>query len=200
MIWLALLIAYLLGSIPMAFILGKLIKKKDIRTLGTKNVGATNAFQQIGKFAGIFTALFDMIKGVLAFWLAYLLMQSFGFSIFWVFAAGFVAIVGHMWPIYLQFKGGKGTATAAGLMLMSFIVLIVMHSINMWFFIIPIAVAAVVVFTIKKPILTYFIFGGALTVFVIILLGFFEWTWFMIALTAFLIYKSIEGYRQMGHW
>jgi glycerol-3-phosphate acyltransferase PlsY len=112
-VFISLLIAYLLGSINPAYFLGKYLKHIDIRKLGTKNAGTMNAAKVLGKVPAIFIAIFDLSKGILAISIAYLLRVP----IFFIYLAGFVAILGHIFPFYLKFRGGQGAATATGLLL-----------------------------------------------------------------------------------
>ena len=108
----AFLSAYLLGSLPTSFIMGKLIKKIDIRQHGSGNVGATNALRVLGTKIGIITLIIDIGKGIAAVWLGKLLVPQpanillIGFGLF--------AILGHVFTIFLNFRGGKGVATSAG--------------------------------------------------------------------------------------
>lgn len=106
-----LILSYLIGSINPAYILCWLLKGKDIRRLGTRNAGATNAYYVLGDGYGIFVAIFDAAKGILAMALA--LYNSF--NVWWVYGAAAAAVIGHVFPFYLGFKGGlgKSTATAA---------------------------------------------------------------------------------------
>ena len=109
----AIAIGYLLGSIPFAYIAGRLKKGVDIRQVGGRNVGALNTFREIGVTAGLAVLAADVAKGLLAVFIAHWL----GLSLIWTFVAGFAAVVGHNWPIFLGFKGGKGTATTLGVLL-----------------------------------------------------------------------------------
>lgn len=104
---LALVIAYLLGSIPSAYIAGRLRKGIDIRTIGTKNMGAMNSFYQLGFATGLMVLLADVFKGVLALAIA----RWMGLPEFCVYLAGLFAILGHNYTIWLRFHGGKGGAT-----------------------------------------------------------------------------------------
>lgn len=108
------LIAYLLGSIPFGLIVGTLFGGKDVRTFGSGNIGATNVSRVAGPFAGILTLLLDAAKGSAAVVLA---ARVTGDSAAWMIVAGLCALVGHCYPIWLKFKGGKGVATAAGIFL-----------------------------------------------------------------------------------
>lgn len=120
---LALLAAYLLGSIPTALWVGRqFFQLADIREHGSGNAGATNTFRVLGKKAGTFVLLFDALKGFAA---AYFLpnwllsQQVIAPSALFYFrlACGVLAVVGHIYPIFAQFRGGKGVATILGMML-----------------------------------------------------------------------------------
>ncbi|MCA1932152.1 MAG: glycerol-3-phosphate 1-O-acyltransferase PlsY [Calditerrivibrio sp.] len=105
---------YLLGSIPFSYILVKSIKGVDIRTLGSKNVGATNAGRILG-FKGFLVAfLLDMLKGYIPI---LIFGKIFNFSIELQLLFGIIVILGHTFTIFLNFKGGKGVATAVGVYL-----------------------------------------------------------------------------------
>ncbi len=110
---LAVVIGYLLGSIPFAYIAARLVKGVDIRQVGGGNVGALNTMREIGTVAGLAVLFADMGKGLLAV----LVAQWLGVSLVFVFIAGFAAVVGHNWPAFLGFKGGMGGATILGVLL-----------------------------------------------------------------------------------
>jgi glycerol-3-phosphate acyltransferase PlsY len=107
---LALVAAYLLGSIPFAFLLVKASGRVDVRSVGSGNVGATNALRAAGWKVALPIAVLDIAKGVGAV----LLMRQVTGSPSWAAAAGLAAIVGHCFPVWLRFSGGKGVATGAG--------------------------------------------------------------------------------------
>jgi len=109
--WLLLLFAYLLGSIPIGWIVGKVFFGLDIRNSGSGNIGATNALRLFGTTTGIIVLLLDMGKGFLATWLSFRLLPL---GSPFVAVSALLVIVGHVFPIYLGFKGGKGVATAGG--------------------------------------------------------------------------------------
>jgi len=102
---------YLLGSVPFGLILAKIFGGRDVRTAGSGNIGATNVARVAGPFAGILTLLLDVAKGAGAVLLAALFSQG---STLWMMIAGLCALVGHCFPLWLKFRGGKGVATAAG--------------------------------------------------------------------------------------
>ncbi len=103
-------VAYLLGSVPFALLVVRALTGKDIRTVGSGNVGATNAVRAAGIPAGIIVTILDVGKGTLPV----LLMQSFDPSARWVGATAVAAVVGHCFPVWLRFSGGKGVATGLG--------------------------------------------------------------------------------------
>ena len=107
----AFIAAYLLGSIPSAYIMGRLTKKIDIRTVGSHNMGAMNSFYNLGKGVGVMVLAADVLKGVAAVALADLL---FNIPNLYMFICGFIVVLGHNYPVWLKFKGGKGGATAIG--------------------------------------------------------------------------------------
>jgi acyl phosphate:glycerol-3-phosphate acyltransferase len=118
------LAAYLLGSIPTGYLVG-LAKGVDIRSVGSGNIGATNAFRILGKPAGVIVGIIDALKGFLACWLVPKLVSQFLFPAaqkntasreyeYLLLLAGLAAIVGHNYTCWLRFKGGKGIATTAG--------------------------------------------------------------------------------------
>lgn len=108
------LIAYLLGSIPVGWIVARLFFKTDIRAGGSGNIGATNALRQFGTLVGVIVLLLDMGKGIAAVLLAKSIYSELPAL---TVLCGLIAILGHIFPVWLKFKGGKGVATAAGVVL-----------------------------------------------------------------------------------
>ena len=114
----AALIGYLLGSINTAVILSKAVYKKDIRLQGSGNAGMTNMQRIYGKKAALFTFMGDFCKGIAAVLLGKLLLHAGGFaSVDGACIAGAFAVIGHNWPVYFGFKGGKGVLTAFSVMI-----------------------------------------------------------------------------------
>ena len=105
------LASYLLGSIPFGFLLAKIFGHTDVRSAGSGNIGATNVLRVAGPAAGILTLILDAGKGWLAVWLTSRIMHG---SSSMMIAAGFFVLIGHCFPVWLRFRGGKGVATAAG--------------------------------------------------------------------------------------
>lgn len=103
--------AYVLGSIPTAFIIGKLITKTDIRTVGSGNVGATNLLRIAGPFWGITALILDTGKGFLVIWIT---SRLFPGNNLLIVTSGLVAILGHIYSVFLGFKAGKGIAASLG--------------------------------------------------------------------------------------
>ena len=110
MLFLILFISYLIGSIPFGFILTKIFLKKDIREIGSGNIGATNALRTGNKLIGYSTLILDISKAVIL-----LLIIKFNFSEY-LFTSSIAVFLGHVFPIWLKFKGGKGVATYVGLL------------------------------------------------------------------------------------
>jgi len=108
----AIIIGYLLGSIPFAYIVAHIRKGVDIRKVGGGNVGALNTYREIGPVFGIGVLALDIIKGLFAV----LIARWLDLSVAWICVAGFAAIIGHNWPIFLKFRGGKGAATVLGVL------------------------------------------------------------------------------------
>jgi glycerol-3-phosphate acyltransferase PlsY len=107
-----LIIAYLLGSIPTSYLMGRILKKIDIRKFGSGNIGATNAFRVLGVKVGILTLIIDVAKGFFAIQLGKYILENPD-DLFLIFI-GLAVILGHIFTIFLKFKGGKGVATSAG--------------------------------------------------------------------------------------
>lgn len=120
------LLSYLLGSIPTSIWVGRIYKKIDIRNFGSGNAGATNTFRILGWKAGVVVALIDLAKGFTAAYficnIGYVVgdipahIGMWDTHVFMQIVAGFAAVLGHMFPMYAHFKGGKGVITAAGML------------------------------------------------------------------------------------
>jgi len=104
---------YVLGSVPFAVLISRMVKGIDIRQVGTKNPGAANVLREVGKVWGILVWLLDTLKGVGAMLLAH---RALGVHLFWVVMAGIAAVAGHCWSPFLRFRGGRGVSTAGGVL------------------------------------------------------------------------------------
>ena len=112
-----LLLGYLLGSIPSGFLAGKWCKGIDLRTIGSGSTGATNVLRNVGKKPALAVFLVDVAKGAAAVLLARALNQSSAVNDWIQVLAGLAALAGHIWPVWLGFKGGKAVATGFGMFL-----------------------------------------------------------------------------------
>ncbi len=110
---LILLLGYLLGSFPSGYLAGKIIKGIDIRSIGSGSTGATNVLRHIGKRAAIAVFLIDVSKGIISI----LLAKHFLLNDSWQVTVGLTALLGHIWPVWLKWRGGKAVATGLGIFL-----------------------------------------------------------------------------------
>lgn len=112
--WIAVLVtAYLLGSLPIAYLAGRILKGKDIRQEGDHNPGAENAYRNIGHKTGLAVGALDIGKGIVAVLIARLITGHEAGEM----AAGALAVAGHNWPVFLQMRGGRGAATTVGVLM-----------------------------------------------------------------------------------
>ncbi len=115
--WLGLgLLAYLIGAIPTAYLFARFTLGSDIRSIGDNNSGAANVYREIGPKAGMACGAFDIIKGGVAVIVVGLISDNSGIQMF----AGICALAGHVWPVYLRFRGGRGAAVSVGVMIATF--------------------------------------------------------------------------------
>jgi len=103
-------LSYVFGSIPTGLLLTKAFSKQDPRQVGSQNIGATNIYRAAGKTLALMTLVGDGLKGFIPVFVA----MSWRFPEFWISCAGLAAFVGHLYPVFLRFRGGKGVATALG--------------------------------------------------------------------------------------
>lgn len=112
--FLTLLAAYLIGGIPFGYLLVRMKSGKDVRSMGSGNIGATNVLRTSGKAIGVLTLLLDIAKGWFAVWLAGHFTNS---DTSWMAAAGVAVVLGHAFPVFLKFQGGKAVASFVGVAL-----------------------------------------------------------------------------------
>ena len=116
----SIIIGYIFGSIPFGLVIGLLFYKKDIRKLGSKNIGTTNVLRTCGKIGAFFTLILDNFKAVFSYFIVFYLIQFINSDIDYLSLryiaslSAFFAVVGHIKSIFLKFKGGKGVATSLG--------------------------------------------------------------------------------------
>ncbi len=115
--WLATLLAYLVGSLSFAVIVSRLMGLHDPRTYGSKNPGATNVLRSGSKKAAVLTLLMDAVKGWVPVMLVKLHGPAYGLGDGTLALVALGAFVGHLWPVFFRFQGGKGVATAAGVLI-----------------------------------------------------------------------------------
>ena len=165
MLYLILLISYLIGSIPFGFLLTKIFLKKDIREIGSGNIGATNALRTGNKLIGYSTLVLDIGKAV-----TLLFIIKLNFSEY-LFTSSIAVFLGHLFPIWLKFKGGKGVATYVGILFCINIYLAVIFII-VWFFVFVISKyssLASMIASLFVPLSSYFLFNDINYYFYIIL-------------------------------
>ena len=165
MLYLILLISYLIGSIPFGFLLTKIFLKKDIREIGSGNIGATNALRTGNKLIGYSTLVLDIGKAV-----TLLFIIKLNFSEY-LFTSSIAVFLGHLFPIWLKFKGGKGVATYVGILFCINIYLAVIFII-VWFVVFIISKyssLASMIASLFVPLSSYFLFNDINYYFYIIL-------------------------------
>ena len=114
---LAVVVAYAIGSLSFAVIISRAMGLSDPRSYGSGNPGATNVLRSGNKKAALLTLVFDALKGYVPVVVALLLAPRFGWGEGTIAAVGLAAFIGHLWPVFFRFQGGKGVATAAGVLL-----------------------------------------------------------------------------------
>jgi glycerol-3-phosphate acyltransferase PlsY len=112
-LWLPLLIAYLIGSLPFALMISRISRNIDPRQIGDKNPGAKNIFKHVGKLEGVLVCIFDILKAYATIYLG----KVFNLDIFALFAMSVLVILGHNWSIFMHFHGGQGMAATVGVSL-----------------------------------------------------------------------------------
>ncbi|WP_455087364.1 glycerol-3-phosphate 1-O-acyltransferase PlsY [Parvimonas micra] len=169
-------IAYLLGNISGGMIFGKLLFNKDIRDYGSKNAGTTNALRVFGIKAGILTFIVDVLKSLLACFIGMKLLGLSG-----ILLAGIFVVIGHNWPIFLNFKGGKGIASSFGFIM---------------FLDYKIAIVAIIIFIIIVILTKYISLGSMLTTTLVLPISyiFFGYRNIYVLLT-FLLLASLSIFR-----
>lgn len=144
-------VSYLIGSVNFSIILSRIIGGKDIRQSGSGNAGATNMLRTYGKKMGVITLLLDVLKGIIAILIARFVRDELGFNFEALdYIAGVCVVLGHNFPLYFGFKGGKGVATSLGVVLMLD-----------WKVGLIVAVCAILIMAVTKYVSLGSILGGA---------------------------------------
>ena len=155
MLFLILFLSYLIGSIPFGFLLTKIFLKKDIRKIGSGNIGATNALRTGNKLIGYSTLALDISKAVIL-----LLIIKFNFSEY-LFTSSIAVFLGHVFPIWLKFKGGKGVATYVGILfcINIYLVIVFIFSWLIIFILTKYSSLASMLSALFVPLTSYFLLG-----------------------------------------
>ena len=160
------LISYLIGSIPFGFLLTKIFLNKDIRNIGSGNIGATNALRTGNKIIGFSTLILDILKAAIT-----IIFVKFNYSEF-IFISSLCVFLGHVFPIWLKFKGGKGVATYVG----------ILFSINLTYGLIFITIWLIVFFIFKYSSLSSMIASLSIPLYLFIFLNSLNLFFFLIML------------------
>ncbi|MCB9791277.1 MAG: glycerol-3-phosphate 1-O-acyltransferase PlsY [Alphaproteobacteria bacterium] len=177
-----LLLAYLIGSAPVGLILATLYADLDVREQGSGNIGATNVLRTTGRTLGAVTLVIDLLKGLLPALLAGLMFEAPE----WVAVAGFLAVMGHCFSIYLEFNGGKGVATGAGAML-AVAPTVLLATAAVWGLVFALG---------RRSSLAALLSLAALQGFTWWLAP--EWLWFSVLLAGLLVMRHVENIRRLA--
>jgi len=180
---LGIIIGYLLGSIPTAYIVSRIRKDIDIRNMGSGNMGGANVMREIGTHEGVFVGLIDIAKGAGAI----LIAQALDISELWVFGAGFAALVGHNFPVFARFRGGRGSATIIGI----FFVLAPKAML------VTLAVVAIPFFTTRKFTGAIIIGFALLPLFAWLLEGSLTLVRYILVIDLFMLVRNMSNIRQV---
>jgi glycerol-3-phosphate acyltransferase PlsY len=180
---LSIIIGYLLGSIPTAYLMSRSRKGLDIRKVGSRNMGAANVMRQIGAHEGVIVGIVDVTKGAGAI----LIAQALNVPELWVFGTGFAALVGHNFPVFAGFRGGRGSATIIGI----FLVLAPKAML------ITLALVAIPFFTTRKFMAALFIGFGLLPLFIWLLEGSIVLVRYALLIDLFMLVRNLPDLRKV---
>ena len=180
---LSIIIGYLLGSIPTAYIVSRARRGIDIRNVGSGNMGGANVMREIGTSEGIFVGLFDIAKGAGAI----LIARALNVSELWVFGAGFGAVVGHNLPVFAGLRGGRGSATVIGIFLV----------LAPWAMLATLAIVAIPFFTTRKFSGAILIGFALLPLFIWLLEGSLMLVRYALAIDLFMLVRNLSGIKQV---
>lgn len=144
--FIAILLGYFIGSISPSYVLGKLLKGIDIREHGDGNAGGTNAYHVLGFKAAAITIIFDLSKGLISIYIASVL----GASPIFIHLTGLAAVLGHVFPFYLKFRGGKGIGTSIGILFYYLYLMIKNQWLSIYWLLIYVLVVALLFYIIRK--------------------------------------------------
>ena len=180
---LSIIIGYLLGSIPTAYIVSRTRKGIDIRNVGSGNMGAANVIREIGTHEGLLVGLIDVAKGAGAI----LIAQALNISEPWVFGTGFGVLVGHNFPVFAGFRGGRGSATIIGIFLV-----LAPKSI-----LVTLAIIAIPFFTTRKFTSAILIGFALLPLFAWLFEGSLPLVRYALAVDLFMLVRNLSGIKQV---
>jgi len=180
---LSIIIGYLLGSIPTAYIVSRMRKGIDIRNIGSGNMGGANVMREIGTHEGVFVGIIDVAKGAGAI----LIAQALNIPELWVFGTGFGALVGHNFPVFAGFRGGRGSATIIGI----FLVLAPKA------ILVTLAVIAIPFFTTRKFTAAILIGFGLLPLFAWLFEGSLALVRYVLAIDLFMLVRNLSSLKQV---
>jgi len=180
---LSIVIGYLLGSVPTAYIVSRVRKGIDIRNIGSGNMGGANVMREVGTHEGVFVGLIDVAKGAGAI----LIAQALDIPELWVFGTGFAALLGHSFPVFAGFRGGRGSATIIGI----FLVLAPKA------ILVTLAVIAIPFFTSRKFTAAILIGFALLPLFVWLFEGSLWLVRYALAIDLFMLVRNLSGIKQV---
>jgi len=180
---LSIIIGYLLGSIPTAYIVSRIKKGIDIRNIGSRNMGGANVMREIGAREGVFVGIVDVAKGAGAI----LIAQALNISEPWVFGTGFAALVGHNFPVFASFRGGRGSATIIGIFLV-----LAPEAI-----LVTLAIIVIPFFTSRKFTGAIIIGFALLPLFIWLFEGSLPLVRYALAIELFMLVRNLSGIRQV---
>ena len=180
---LSIIIGYLLGSIPTAYIVSRIRKGIDIRNIGSGNMGGANVMREIGAREGVFVGLIDVAKGAGAIFIA----QALDIPELWVFGTGFAALVGHNFPVFAGFRGGRGSATIIGIFLV-----LAPEAI-----LVTLVVVAIPFFTSRKFMAAILIGFALLPLFAWLFEGSLALVRYVLAIDLFMLVRNLSGIKQV---
>jgi glycerol-3-phosphate acyltransferase PlsY len=180
---LSIIIGYLLGSIPTAYIVSRIRKGIDIRNIGSGNMGGANVMREIGAREGVFVGLIDVAKGAGAIFIA----QALAIPELWVFGTGFATLVGHNFPVFAGFRGGRGSATIIGVFLV-----LAPEAI-----LVTLVVVAIPFFTSRKFMAAIFIGFALLPLFVWLFEGSLALVRYALVIDVFMLVRNLSGIKQV---
>ncbi len=188
-IFFAVLIGYILGSVPFALVIGKVFYKTDIRNYGSKNLGGGNTGRVLGKKAGVAVMTLDILKVTLAMFLASLIADSHEM----LTAAGLAAAVGHCFPLFARFKGGKAVATMYGFLFG----LIVVGGYSVLLFLIPLISFLIILYIGKIIALASMGSAVVATIYVALSTGSVLFTIALVVFTLLMIWRHIPNIKRI---